>query len=234
VKRVDERGQKHPALEVVPAALTLAGTVSLVGVVFGVGAVAAGASVAQACVMSLLVFTGASQLSFASAVAAGSTGFGAIGGATLLAARNMAYGLAMSRVLVGPLPARLLAAQLTLDESAAMAASQDEPERQRLAFWLTGAAIYVGWNLATLVGALAGSSIDIRAWGLDAAFPAAFVAMLLPQLRSRRGQLAAALGAVVAVAAIPLTPDGVPLLGAALAAVVVGLPSPPHEREVAA
>jgi len=194
-------------------------------VVFGVGCVAAGASVTQTCVMSLLVFTGASQFSLVSEVASGSTGAAALGGAVLLSARNTVYGLAMSRVVTGSLGVRLLAAQLTIDESTAVAAAQPDPASRRLAFWLTGGSIYVFWNLASLVGALVGSGVDIETWGLDVAFPAAFVAMLAPHLRTRRGMLAAVLGATICLVLIPFTPAGVPVLCAA-AAILIGLRHP--------
>lgn len=211
--------------EIVSAVLTLSAAVGLTGVVFGVGCVAAGASVAQTCVMSLLVFTGASQFSLVSEVASGSTGAAALGGAVLLSARNTVYGLAMSRVVTGSLGRRLIGAQLTIDESTAVAAAQPEPSARRLAFWLTGGAIYLFWNVATLIGALAGSGVDIETWGLDVAFPAAFVAMVAPHLRTRRGQQAALLGAAICLVLIPFTPAGVPVLGAA-AAILVGLPHP--------
>ena len=100
------------------------------GLVFGVGAVAAGGSVVQACVMSLLVFTGASQFSAVSVVAAGGGTSAALGGAMVLAARNAVYGLAMSRVITGSLARRAVAAQLTIDESTAMASVQRGPRRQ--------------------------------------------------------------------------------------------------------
>ena len=110
----------------VTASATLGAVVGVFGVAFGVGAVSAGGSVAQACAMSLLVFTGASQFSAVSVIAAGGTTAAALGGAMLLAARNGVYGLAMSRILGGSLAARLVAAQLTIDESTAMATAQTE------------------------------------------------------------------------------------------------------------
>lgn len=187
---------------------------------FGVGAVSAGASVAQTCVMSLLVFTGASQFSAVSVIGAGGSTASALGGALLLAARNGVYGLTMAPRLPGSLRKRLLAAHLTTDESTAMSVAQTDPEFQRKAFWITGFSLYVFWNLGTLLGALAGSAIDPKTFGLDAAFPAAYVAMLWPLLRSHRGRVAAALGAVICVLLIPFVPVGIPILCAALAILV--------------
>lgn len=210
--------------QVVGASLTLAIAVGVFGVSFGVGSVAAGASVAQTCAMSLLVFTGASQFSAVSVVAAGGSVPAAMGGALVLAARNTAYGLTLSPLLPGPLRVRLVAAQLTIDETTAMATAQAEPADQRMAFWVTGVSLYSFWNLGTAVGALTGSVIDPLRWGLDAAFPAAFVAMLVPHLRTPRGRLAALLGAVICLALTPFTPVGVPILAASLA-VLVGVPA---------
>jgi 4-azaleucine resistance transporter AzlC len=208
---------------VVTATTTLALAVGVFGVSFGVGAVSAGASVAQACVISLLVFTGASQFSAVSVIGAGGTTGSALGGALLLAARNGVYGLTMARRLDGPLGRRLVAAQLTIDETTAMSAAQSDPDMQRLAFWITGVGVYVFWNLGTLLGALAGSAIDPKTFGLDAAFPAAYVAMVWPLLRDRRGRLAAALGAAICLSLIPFVPVGIPILCAALA-ILVGVP----------
>ncbi len=211
--------------QVVGASLTLAIAVGVFGVSFGVGAVAAGATVAQTCAMSLLVFTGASQFSAVSVVAAGGSVPAAMGGAMVLAARNTAYGLTLSPLLPGPLRVRLVAAQLTIDETTAMATAQTDPAAQRTAFWVTGVSLYSFWNLGTAVGALTGSVIDPLDWGLDAAFPAAFVAMLVPHLRTPRGRLAALLGGLICLVLTPFTPVGVPILAASLA-VLVGVPAP--------
>ncbi len=210
--------------DVVVASLTLGVAVGVFGVALGVGAVSAGGSVAQACVMSLLVFTGASQFSAVSVVNDGGSTGAALGGAMLLAARNTVYGLAMSRVVTGSLLTRLGAAQLVIDETTAMASAQPDPRSRRLAFWITGVAVFGFWNVATLIGALAGSAIDPADYGLDAAFPAGFVAMVWPHLRSRRGRLAAALGGAICLVLVPFTPVGVPILCAA-AAIVIGLPA---------
>ena len=214
---------------VLRAGITLGLAVGVFAISFGVGAVATGASVVQTCAMSLLVFTGASQFSAVSVVAAGGSTGSALGGALLLSARNAVYGLAMSRHIDGTLVQRLAAAQLTIDESTAMSLAQrDEPAR-RAAFWITGLSVYVFWNTGTLIGALLGNAIDPETFGLDAAFPAAFVAMLWPHLATRRGRIAAALGAVICVALIPFVPVGVPILCASLA-VLVGVPRPAPER----
>lgn len=213
---------------VVTASVTLGLATGVFAVSFGVLAVSAGASMAQTCVMSLLVFTGASQLSAVSVIGAGGSAGSALGGALLLAARNGVYGLTMAGRMRGRLATRLVAAHVTIDESTAMSSAQEDPEAQRIAFWITGIGIYVFWNIGTLVGALAGDAIDPEKYGLDGAFPAAFVAMLWPLLRTRRGRLAAVLGAVISLATIPFVPLGVPLLCATLA-IAVGIPAEPPD-----
>ena len=182
---------------VVTASITLGIATGVFAISFGVLAVAAGATVLQTCAMSLFVFTGASQLSAVSVIGAGGSFGSALGGALLLAARNGVYGLTMAGRIRGRLPTRLVAAQIVLDESTAMSSAQLDPDAQRVAFWITGTSVYVFWNIGTLIGAFAGNAIDPETFGLDGAFPAAFVAMLWPLLRTRRGRVAAALGATV-------------------------------------
>jgi 4-azaleucine resistance transporter AzlC len=213
--------------QVISACVTLGIAVGLYAIAFGVASVSAGGTVAQTCALSLLVFTGASQFSAVSVLGAGGSAVSAFGGAAILAARNGVYGLAMAPHLKGRLATRLVAAQLTIDESTAMAAAQDDEAHKRAAFWVTGASIYVFWNLGTLLGALLGSAMDPRTLGLDAAFPAAFVAILWPLLRERRSAMAAFIGAVVCLALIPFTPVGVPILCATVGIVVGVQPTPP-------
>ncbi len=207
------------------ACTTLSMAVGVFGVSFGVGSVAAGGSILQTCALSLLVFTGASQFSAVSVVGAGGSLGSALGGALLLAARNGVYGLAMSRRIEGRLLTRLVAAHLTIDETTAMSMGQTDPRAQRVAFWFTGVTLYVFWNVGTLLGALAGSAIDTTTYGLDAAFPAGFVAMVWPLLSDRRSRQAAILGGLICLVAIPVTAIGVPILLSALA-VLVGLQRP--------
>jgi 4-azaleucine resistance transporter AzlC len=193
------------------------------GVSFGVLAVGAGLSAAQACAMSLLVFTGGSQFAAIGVIAAGGSAAAAVVNALLLGVRNTAYGFSVASVLRGAWPRRALAAQLVIDESTAMARAQEDEDAARGAFWFTGVSVFVCWNLGTLGGALAGSGIaDPSAWGLDAMFPAAFLALLAPQLRQAGAPAAALAGALIAVTLLPITPAGVPVLAAA-AGVLAGL-----------
>ena len=214
---------------VVVASLTLSGAVGVFGLSFGVASVSAGASVWQTSALSLFVFTGASQFSAMSVVGAGGSLSAAFGGAVLLAARNLVYGLALSSSaadakysLAGSLPRRLIASHFVIDETTALALAQDSPRLRKIAFWTTGLALFSFWNIGTLIGALLGSAIDPKQFGLDIAFPAAFIVMLVPHLRTRLGKQAAALGGALCLVSIPFVPIGVPILIAA-AAVFVGL-----------
>lgn len=208
------------------ASIVLGLAVGVFGISFGVLAVASGLTAAQACVMSLLVFTGASQFAVVGVIGAGGSTAAALGSALLLAARNGAYGLSLSSSLPGRLPTRLVAAHLVIDESTAMSTAQRTPEAKRTGFWAAGAAVFVFWNIGTLLGALGGDAIgDPARYGLDAAFPAGFVALVVPHLRSLEGRLAAAIGVAVALVLVPVAPAGVPVLAASVA-VLLGLRTP--------
>lgn len=212
----------------VAASVVLGLAVGVFGISFGVLAVASGLTIAQASVMSLLVFTGASQFAAVGVIGAGGSTPAALGGALLLSARNGAYGLTLSRTIRGRLPLRLVAAHLVIDESTAMSTAQRHPDDQRRGFWVAGLAVFVFWNLGTLVGALGGDAIgDPERFGLDAAFPAGFVALLVPHLRTLDGRLAAFIGTTVALLVVPVVPVGVPVLMAAVG-VLVGLRTPPR------
>jgi len=191
------------------------------GVSFGVLAVAAGLSVAQTCAMSLLVFTGASQFVVVGVLGVGGGVLAALAPALLLAGRNTLYGLALVPVLRrAPWARRALQAQLVIDESTAMARAHDDPAQAHRAFLATGVSVYVLWNLGTLAGAVLGGALgDPRALGLDAMFPAAFLALLAPQLRRAGAPVGAVAGAALAVGLISFTPVGVPILAAALGVV---------------
>jgi 4-azaleucine resistance transporter AzlC len=189
--------------------------VGLYGVSFGVLAVAAGLSPAQACVMSMLVFTGASQFAFIGVLAGGGGALAASGPAVMLAVRNAAYGLSLAPILPVRLRHRAVAAHLVIDESTAMARAEDDPGAARRAFLATGISVWLCWNAGTLVGAVLGNGLgDPRTLGLDAMFPAAFLALLAPQLRRAGAPSAAVAGALIAVAVLPFVPAGVPVIAA--------------------
>ena len=157
--------------------------------------------------MSLLVFTGASQFATVGVIAAGGSAAAALAPALLLAARNGVYGLSLVPVLRGRLASRALQAQLVIDESTAMARAQDDAAAAHHAFLATGLSVFLFWNLGTLAGAIAGSGLgDPRRLGLDAMFPAAFLALLAPQLRRPGAPVAAVSGALLATALVPFAP----------------------------
>ncbi|MET2009925.1 AzlC family ABC transporter permease [Microbacterium chocolatum] len=218
-------------------ALGVAVATSAYGVSFGALAVAAGLDVWQTCVLSLVMFTGGSQFAFVGVVGAGGLAAApaAIASAILLGVRNVAYGVRMAPVVGGGPLRRAVAAQFTIDESTAVALAQDAPRARRVAFWVTGVGIWVGWNVSTLAGALLGDVLgDPRAYGLDAAAAAAFLALLWPRLRRRQAIAVGCAAAVVATVLTPALMPGIPVLIAASVAVLVGLTDVFGERRTVA
>lgn len=198
---------------------------SAYGVSFGALAVAAGLDVWQTCVLSLLMFTGGSQFAFIGVFGAGGLAAlpSAIASAALLGVRNVAYGMRMSPVVGTTRARRALAAHVTIDESTAVAIAQEDPRLRRVGFWVTGVGIFVGWNITTLLGALVGDVLgDPRTWGLDAAAAAAFLALLWPRLKQRQAVAVGAAAAAVAASLTPFLLPGLPVLVAAVVAIVVG------------
>lgn len=218
-----------------PTALGIGVATGVYGISFGVLAVGAGLSTAQACAMSLLVFTGGSQYAAIGVIGAGGAAPTAVVNALLLAVRNAAYGLSLASLLRGSLGRRAVASQLIIDESTAMARSQEDPDAARGAFWLTGVSVFVCWNAGTLGGALAGSGLgDPARYGLDAMFPAAFLALLSPQLRRPGARRAALTGTLIAAALITITPPGIPIVAAIGALVPAGLTARRQRRGLVA
>ncbi len=194
------------------------------GVSFGALGIAAGLDTWQTVALSLLLFTGGSQFAFVGIIGSGGNPVTAVATSTLLGIRNGLYGLQLARVLRLRGWRRAGAAHVTIDESTAVALAQEGPQAQATGFWSGGLAVFAFWNLSTLVGALAGNAMgDPRDWGLDAAAAAAFVALIWPRLRDRTGRVTAALAATIALMSFAPMPAGVPVLLAALAAVIVGL-----------
>lgn len=200
------------------------------GVSFGALAVTSGFSVLQACLLSLLVFTGASQFALIGILASGGGVVSASASALLLGARNTLYGLRLTTLLGLRGWRRPVGAQLVIDESTAMAVAQPTVPLARTGFWATGLSVFVLWNLATLLGALGGTAIgDPRTYGLDAAVGAAFVALLWPRLSGPVERTTAVLGAAVALGLVPFSTPGVPVLAAGGVAVLLGVLVRPRE-----
>lgn len=203
---------------------------------FGALSVAAGLDLWQTMALSLLVFSGGSQFAFIGVLAAGGANAAAVATSTFLGLRNGIYGVGLAPVLrpIGG-PRKVVAAQLTIDESTAVALAQphNDVSARREGFWWTGIGVYVLWNAITVIGALLGSRIgDPSQWGLDAAAAAAFLALVWPRLVTPRARAVAAASAILALALTPVLPAGLPVLAAALVAVVAGWGAPKPAEEV--
>ena len=194
--------------------------VGVSGIAFGAAAVSAGLSTWQACALSLVAFTGASQFALVGVIASGGSMLAGAAGAVLLGSRNTLYGLRLADVLRPRGPLRMLAALGVIDETTAVALAQPDPGSARKGFTATFITIYVTWNVSTLLGAVgAGRVASPQAFGLDVVGPAAFLALIWPRLKAGRCERGVALaGAALAVGSTAVLPVGVPVIIAATAA----------------
>jgi predicted branched-subunit amino acid permease len=205
--------------------LSVAIPVGTYGAAFGAAAVAAGFSVLQSCALSLVLFSGASQFAVVGVMGAGGSALSAIATAALLGVRNGLYAMRLSPILSLRGIRKYLSAQVTIDESTAVALSQESrgAAAMRYGYFTTGIGVFVFWNLFTLIGALGASAIgDPSAWGLDAAVPAAFLGLLWPRLTSTRARIAASLAVIVALALTPFASPGLPIIATVLIAALLG------------
>ena len=193
------------------------------GASFGAISVSSGLTLAQTMVLSLVMFTGASQFAFVGVATAGGSPIAAVPASLLLGVRNAFYGVPVSEILHPRGLARLWTAHFVIDETTAMAVGQATPAARRYAFWATGLILFCLWQLGSLSGALIGRAVDPSEVGLDAAVPAVFLALLWPSLRRREARWVALGGAAVALALVPLMPPGIPVIAAAGVALVAGL-----------
>lgn len=222
-----ERGFTH---RVVSMAVAL----GLVACSLGAIAVSKGVPLWLVTVMALLVFAGGSEFMVVGLISGGAAPAAAVIGGLMLNARHLPFGLAVGDLIGTSRPARLLGSHLLVDESVAFALAERDPDRQRRVYWTVGLTLYAVWAPSVLLGGLLGRAIgDPAALGLDAALPAALLALIVPSLRDRPTLRAVALGAVIAIATTPLLPDGLPVM-AALLGVAVTLPVPGRAREVSA
>ena len=203
------------------AATPIAAAVFVFGMSFGVLAVAARLPAWSAVLMSVLVFAGSAQFAAIGVIAAGGSVLTAVFAGALLNLRFVATGIAVAPSLPGGRLLRSLLAQLSIDESYAMSARAGPPGRpDGRTLLVTGTLLYAVWVIGTSIGALLGPVLgDPKRLGLDAAFPAGFVALLWPMLSRRRAVRCAIGGLLAALLLAPFTPPGIPLAGAA----VVGL-----------
>jgi predicted branched-subunit amino acid permease len=205
--------------------LSVSFTVGLYGTAFGAAGIAAGFSVLQTCLLSLLAFSGASQFAVVGVMGAGGTAIAAIATASLLGVRNMLYALRMAPLLHVSGFRKVVAAQVTIDESTGVALSQEKlgTEAMKQGFWLTGFGVYFFWNIFTLLGALGAKAMgDPSAWGLDAAVPAAFLGLVWPRLTNKLERALAVCALVVAVLLSPVLSAGLPIISTVVLAVIFG------------
>lgn len=205
--------------------LSVSFTVGLYGIAFGAAGIASGFSLLQTCLISLLTFSGASQFALVGVMGAGGSAISAISTASLLGIRNALYGLRMSPIVEATGLRKVVAAQLTIDESTGVAIGQESLGKKVMqqGFWQTGIGVYFFWNLFTLVGALSADAMsDPAAWGLDAAVPAAFLGLVWPRLTNKRERILATASAIASLALVPFVRPGVPIIATALLAVAFG------------
>jgi predicted branched-subunit amino acid permease len=207
------------------AAFSVSFTVGLYGIAFGAAGIAAGFSLFQTCLLSLLTFSGASQFAVVGVLGAGGSAISGITTASLLGIRNALYGLRMAPIMKLQGWKKVVGAQVTIDESTGVALGQSElgESAMRQGFWLTGIGVYLFWNLFTVVGALGAQAMgDPAAWGLDAAVPAAFLGLVWPRLTNKKERALAVAAMALSLALTPFVAAGIPIISTALLAVAFG------------
>ena len=213
--------RSSPAVRV---GLSLGIATGLYGISFGALSIAAGLTFWQTQALSALMFTGGSQFAFIGVLSGGGAGAAAVGAASLLGVRNTVYGMTMNALLRPRSWRKLIAAQVTIDESNAAASAQPTFLERKRGFWVAGVSVFLLWNLFSAVGALLGDAVgDPGQWGLDGAAVAAFLGLLWPRLREREPLAVAVVCGVVTALCIPLVPSGIPVLVAAVVAQAWGL-----------
>jgi Predicted branched-chain amino acid permease (azaleucine resistance) len=208
--------------------LTVVVATGFVGVSYGAIAVATGVPVWAVVAFSVFVFAGGSQFLAVSLVAAGSP-VAAILGGLLLNARHLPFGLTLGDVFGHSWARRLIGSHIMVDEAVAFALAQPDLPRRRAAFWFTSISLFICWQIGTLLGVVVGSNVtDPSQFGLDAAFPAALLVLILPRLREAVGLRVALVAVVVSVLASFVLPAGLPVLLGLLGLLAVGRrPEPP-------
>ena len=203
-------------------ALTIGVSVAPFGLSFGAVSVEAHLSLVQVCLLSLVLFSGASQFALVSIIGAGGSYISAVGTALLLGVRNGLYGARINALLRPVGWRRLVMAEVTIDESTAMAVSEAPSGNSARAFWSTALSVYVLWNVSTIIGALVGNALGSPATtGLNVAGPAAFIALLAPRLTTLRMRLVALGSGMIALITVPVVPVGAPILIGGLTAVAL-------------
>jgi predicted branched-subunit amino acid permease len=207
------------------ASLSVSFTVGLYGIAFGAAGIAAGFSLLQTCLLSLLTFSGASQFAVVGVLGAGGSAISGITTASLLGIRNALYGLRMAPIMKFRGWKKIVGAQVTIDESTGVALGQSDLgiDAMRQGFWLTGLGVYLFWNLFTVIGAIGAQAMgDPATWGLDAAVPAAFLGLLWPRLTNKRERTLAVAAMALSLTLTPFVAAGVPIISTTLLAVFFG------------
>jgi predicted branched-subunit amino acid permease len=209
----------------VTQSLSVSFTVGLYGVAFGAASIAAGFSLLQTCLLSLLTFSGASQFAVVGVIGAGGSALSAMTTASLLGIRNMLYAMRMAPILKVRGFTKIIAAEVTIDESTGVAIGQESlgAEAMKHGFWLTGIGVYIFWNFFTVLGAFGAQAMgNPSAWGLDAAVPAAFLGLVWPRLMGNFERSLAASSLILAIVLSPILGAGLPIISTALLAVAFG------------
>ncbi|CAG6396224.1 putative 4-azaleucine resistance transporter AzlC [Actinacidiphila cocklensis] len=186
---------------------------AVVGASFGAITVGLGLPAWLPMLLSVVVFAGAAQFLFVGLVAAGGSPIAAVAAGLLVNARHVPFGFAVGDVLGTGWLRRVVGSHLMVDETVAFTLAQHEPARRRRAYWLCGTGLFLSWNAGVVLGTYGGQAIgDTDALGLDAAFPAVLLALLLPSLGTPPTRRAALAGVLIALAATPFLPAGLPVL----------------------
>ena len=207
------------------ASMAVAIPVGFYGAAFGAASISAGLDLLQTVALSSILFSGASQFAIVGVIGSGGGVLAAILASALLGIRNGFYALRMAPLLETSGFKRLVAAHITIDEATAVALAQDQSDRAsvRKGFWFTGIGVFIFWNLFTIIGALSASTLEDPAkWGLDSAVPAAFLALLWPQLTDKRLRIIALLAMMMALALSPLLTAGLPIISVVIIALIAG------------
>ena len=222
--------KRTPRLPLARDVATVAVAMLAVGASFGAIAVASGLPAWAAITMSVIVFAGGAQFMAVGLIAAGSPVAAVLAG-LLLNVRHLPFGLALAETIGPRWRDRLVGSHLMTDESTAFGLAQPAGSDRRRAYWVAGTGWFLAWNLGTVLGVLLGAQVgDPQRFGLDAAFPAGLLAMLMPALRESRTRRVALTGAAVAVLTTPVLPAGLPVLLALTGLAVLLLPQSVGER----
>jgi 4-azaleucine resistance transporter AzlC len=222
---------RTPDRALIRDAAAISAAMIAVGASFGAIAVATDLPTWVPFVMSTAVFAGGAQFMAVGLLAAGNP-IAAVVAGLLLNARHLPFGLAVAETIGPRWWHRLVGSHLMTDEVVAFTLAQPDPVRRRRTYWVIGIVLFTSWNVGTVLGVLVGSAAgDPETLGLDAAFPAGLIALILPSLKEPATRRVALAGAAIAVLATPVLPAGLPVLSALLGLFVLFVP---HRRRPAA